>query len=262
MSMNFKNKSELISKCRNFLLLTMVFTQFLFTSSYAKELVFAAADSKPTAYMENGKVTGQLVDIVNEAFLRIGHPIKIRLMPWARCLKEARLGNIDGVFSSFKLQEREAFLTFTDIPIITQVEAFFVRADSELKFDGNLTKLKNVKIGVIRGTSYGDKIDNVINDGTWKNVQKSNNIDSMIAMLVEQRFDLMPSYRHVALSAAKRAGVIDNIKELSPSVDAIPSYLAFSKKHDCSEVIKAFNKAIEEMIKDGTFDSITNKYLK
>ncbi len=262
MSIKFKNNFGLICRFRNSFFTLIVCSLFLVNSSYAKELVFAAADSEPTAYMENGKVTGLLVDIITEAFNRTGHPINIKLMPWARCLQEARLGNIDGIFSSFKFPEREVFLTFTDVPIITQVEAFFVRADSKLVYDGDLTKFENVKVGVIRGTSYGPAIDNAIIDGTWKKVQKSNNVDSMIGMLIKKRFDIMPSYHHVALNAAKRAGMIDKIKELTPSVESIPSYLAFSKKRDYTEVIEAFNKVMVEMIEDGTFDSITNKYLK
>jgi polar amino acid transport system substrate-binding protein len=39
----------------------------------AETLVLAAADSRPTAYMENGKPAGLLVDIVTEAFRRAGY---------------------------------------------------------------------------------------------------------------------------------------------------------------------------------------------
>lgn len=254
--------TELMYKFRKIWLTLILFTAFSVNSVHASELVFAAANTRPTAYMEDDKLTGVLVDILTEAFRRADYPIKIKLMPWIRCLEDTRSGKIDGVFSAFRFPERETYLTFTDVPIITQVEAFFVRKNSDIQFDGNLEKLQNEKIGIIRGTSYGVGIDKVVSDGTWRHVQKANSIGSMLAMLIEKRFDLMPSYRHVVLNAAKEAGVIDQIKELSPSVVEVPSYLAFSRKRDYTEIIVAFNAAMKEMKKDKTFDAITEKYLQ
>jgi len=46
-------------------------------------------------------------------------------MPWARCLKDAETGEVDGVFSSFKLPERERFLAFSEEALAIQVIAFF-----------------------------------------------------------------------------------------------------------------------------------------
>lgn len=246
--------------------LAMFFVSLLAISAIQKAkadtLVLAAADSKPTAYMENGKPAGLLVDIVTEAFRRAGYPVRIELKPWARCLSEARDGTVDGVFSSFKSPEREAFLNFTAVPVMTQVETLFVRANSAIQFDGDLSKLAQVKIGVIQSTSYGERIDGMINTGTWNKVSKTISIDSLVRMLAAERFDLAPSYRDVFLSAARKAGVADQIRELSPSVESVPSYLAFNKKKDYSRIIAAFNKAMEEMKKDKTLDIITEQYTK
>jgi len=251
----------LLFKVRAVWLAVLFLTAFSVNSVHAEKLVLAAAETRPTAYMENGKPTGLLVEIVTEAFRRVGYPIEIKLMPWKRCLSEARQGTIDGVFSSFKFPEREAFLAFTDVPIITQVEAFFVRSNSDIQFDGDLEKLKEERIGVIRGTSYGIEIDTLLDDGTWEHVERTNSIDDMLSMLVSGRFDIMPSYRHVVLAAAKESGLIDQIKELSPSVVEIPSYLAFSRSRDYTEIILAFNSAMNAMKEDKTFDAITEKYL-
>ncbi len=230
--------------------------------SYADDLLLAAADSAPTAFMKDGQPAGLLVDVVTEAFRRAGYPIKIKLMPWARCLAEAREGTVDGIFSSFKLPEREAFLSFTDVPIIVQTESFFVRSESSTTFNGDLKELKDIKIGVILDTSYGARVDAMIKDGIWRDVAKANNVDSLVAMLLAGRFDLIPSYRHVVLNAAKKAGALDKIRELSPSIDAVPSYLAFSKKRDYAGVMAAFNKAMNDMKREKVLESIEDRYLK
>jgi polar amino acid transport system substrate-binding protein len=229
--------------------------------AYPGGLVLVAADSAPTAYMENGKPSGILVDVVTEAFKRTGHQVEIQLMPWARCLAETRSGRVDGIFSVFKLPERNEFLTYANVPIITQVLAFFAPADSDPKFDGDVSQFGGFRIGTIRGTSYGIKVDSALKTGQWSAVVETNNIDSLVGMLVLKRIDLAVGYRHVVLEAARKKGDLNKIKELSPTIDEIPSYLAFTKQRDYSEVIADFDRALTSMKDDHSFDAIYEKYL-
>jgi polar amino acid transport system substrate-binding protein len=231
------------------------------SDAYPAGLVLVAADSAPTAYMEDGKPSGILVDVVTEAFRRTGHQFEIQLMPWARCLAEIRSGRVDGIFSVFQLPERNGFLTYTSIPIINEVLAFFVPADSDLKFSGDIAQLRGFKIGTIRGTSYGTKVDSALNAGVWSAVVETNNIDSLVGMLVLKRIDLAVGYRHVVLEAAKKKGYLGKIKELSPSIDAIPSYLAFTKQRDYSEVVASFDRELTSMKNDQSLRAIYEKYL-
>ena len=229
--------------------------------AHSGALVLVSADSAPTAYMENGRPSGILVDVVTQAFQRTDRQIEIRLMPWARCLEEVRSGRVDGIFSVFKLPERDEFLTYTNVPIITQVEAFFVAADSDVKFGGDISELGDLRIGTIRGTSYGTKVDSALKTGAWSTVVKTNNIDSLISMLVLKRIDLAVGYRRVVLEAARKKGYLDKIKELSPAIDEIPSYLAFAKQRDYSEVIADFDGALTSMKSDHSFGAVYEKYL-
>jgi polar amino acid transport system substrate-binding protein len=229
--------------------------------AYPRELVLVAADSAPTAYMENGRPSGILVDVVTEAFQRTGYQFEIQLMPWARCLAEIRSGRVDGIFSVFKLPERNEFLAYTSVPIITQVEAFFVSADSDVRFDGDINGLRDHTIGTIRGTSYGIKVDSALRSGVWSTVVETNNIDSLVGMLVLKRIDLAVGYRHVVLEAARKKGYLNKIRELSPGIDEIPSYLAFNKQRDYSEVIAGFDRALTSMKNDHSFEAIYEKYM-
>jgi polar amino acid transport system substrate-binding protein len=231
------------------------------SDAYPASLVLVAADSAPTAYMENGRPSGILVDVVTEAFRRSGHPFEIQLMPWARCLAEIRSGRVDGIFSVFQLPDRNEFLAYTSIPIITQVLAFFVPADSDLNFGGDIAQLRSFRIGTIRGTSYGTKVDSALNGGVWSTVVETNNIDSLVGMLALKRIDLAVGYRHVVLEAARKKGYLSKIKELSPSIDVIPSYLAFTRQRDYSEEVASFDRALTSMKNDQSFRAIYEKYL-
>jgi polar amino acid transport system substrate-binding protein len=243
-----------------FLLMMPALLAIMAGEACAETLVLAAADSRPTAFMIDGKPTGMLVDLVTEAYRRAGQPVEIRLMPWVRCLGEARSGNIDGVFSSFKLPEREEFLAFSKEPLTTQVIAFFARLDSPLSFDGDLGKLREVKIGVIKGTSYGRKFDVAVADGTLRNVEESNSVDSNLKKLAFGRVDLIPSYRFVVLDTARQLDLLSRIKEVSPPVDEVPTYLAFTKVRDLRKQSEGFDAALASMKQDGTYDRIIERY--
>ncbi|MCG2624990.1 transporter substrate-binding domain-containing protein [Bradyrhizobium sp. WYCCWR 13023] len=230
-------------------------------TAYPAGLVLVAADSSPTAYINDGKPAGILVDVVTEAFRRTGEPIEVQVMPWARCLAEVRSGRVDGIFSVFKLPERNEFLTYTNVPVITQVLAFFVPADSDVMFDGDIGKLGRLRIGTIRATSYGLKVDSALKTGVWSTTVETNNVDTLVGMLALKRIDLAIGYRHVVLDAARNKGYQDKIRELSPGIDEIPSYLAFNKQSDYSKVIADFDRALTSMKDDHSFEAIFEKYL-
>jgi polar amino acid transport system substrate-binding protein len=255
-----QNSAKSFGSLRSFLFAIAIATMGC-SDAYPASLVLVAADSAPTAYMEEGRPSGILVDVVTEAFRRTGHQFEIQLMPWARCLAEIRSGRVDGIFSVFQLPERNEFLTYTSVPIINQVLAFFVPADSDLKFGGDIAQLQGFRIGTIRGTSYGTKVDSALNAGVWSTVVNTNNIDSLVGMLVLKRIDLAVGYRHVVLEAAKKKGYLGKIKELSPSIDVVPSYLAFTKQRDYSEVVASFDRALTSMKNDQSFRAIHEKYL-
>jgi polar amino acid transport system substrate-binding protein len=231
------------------------------TAARADVLRLVAADSVPTAYLVDGKPAGILVDLVTEAFHRTGHEVDISLRPWARCLEDAKTGVVDGVFSSFQLPEREKFLAFTKEVLVTQDISLFVQRDSTLKFDGDLEKLRDVRIGIIRGTSYGKKFDAALDSGVLKNVEVTVSVDSNIRKLALKRIDVLPSYRFVALDAAKKFDLQDEIRELSPTLESIPSYLAFTKVRSLAKQSDDFDIGIASMKKDGSYDRIIGKYI-
>jgi len=226
----------------------------------AQTLVLAAAESIPTAYFDNGKQTGLLVDVIEEVFKRSRYRVDIRIMPWARCIIEAKDGTIDGIFSIYLTPERQEFLSYADEVLITQVQAFFVRKDSAIIFDGDLNKLSKLRIGIVNQTSYGPRLDSALKNGLFKTVDTAHSAASNVKKLLHERVDVIPSYRHVVLDTARTLGVAGDIKELAPAIEAIPSYLAFSNKRNYTKVIGAFNRALRAMKKDGTYDAIFNKY--
>ncbi|HMA49637.1 MAG TPA: transporter substrate-binding domain-containing protein, partial [Magnetospirillaceae bacterium] len=101
-------------------------------------LVVATVDRVPMAYVENGRLTGLLVELTEEAFRRIGRKVEIRLLPWPRCLVETKAGSADAVLTIFKTPEREAQFAFAEEEVLHQTESLFMKKDKAFDFDGNL----------------------------------------------------------------------------------------------------------------------------
>jgi polar amino acid transport system substrate-binding protein len=226
----------------------------------AGTLVLAATNTHPTAFLVDGKPSGILVDLVTEAFRREGHSVSVKLMPWARCLESARVGQVDGVFSSFRLPEREQFLDFPKEALSAQSIVFFARKDSQLRFEGGFGALRDVRIGVILGTSYGEKLDLALRDGTFRSIDKSNSIESSLRKLVLGRVDLVPSFRDVAEVEAKRLELFSQISPLPKVIETVPTYIAFTRVRDMRKLSEAFDRSITAMRQDGSYRRIVEKY--
>ena len=129
-----------------------------------------------------------------------------------------------------------------------------------LRWSGILSAVRDAKIDVINGTSYGKKFDVAAKDRTLQHLDLTDNIDSNLKKLALGRVDLMRSYREVAMDEAKRLDLVSQIKEVSPPIESVPSYLAFTKVRDLSKQSHAFDVEMAVMKQDGSYDRIVERY--
>ena len=232
------------------------------SAARAEALVLAAPDARPTTFLADGKPTGILVDVVTEAFRRTGRSVDIKIMPWARCLREARTGEVDGVFPIYRLPEREQFLTYPNEVLLSQLVLFFSRQDTTTAFSGELSELRDVNIGIVRATSYGKKFDDAVKDGTLQKIDLADNIEQNLKKLMRGRVVLIANYRYGVLEAAEHLGLLAEIKEIPPPIESIPSYLAFTKQRDFTKPLDDFQAALASMKQDGAYDRIIGQYAR
>lgn len=228
----------------------------------ADTVKLVALNFPPLIFEENGAPAGIAYEVVGEALKRAGHQATVEVMPWARALDMARDGQADGIFTAYRTPEREQFLNYSTEVVVPQVVSLFVRKDSPVAFTGNLADLAKYKIGVVNQISYGPLLDEAIKAGVLPEVEKSNDSDSNVKKLAQGRFDVMPSNRYVAQYILKKLGMADQVKELQPEVQNIPSFIAFTKAKDTTALRAAFDQGLAAMKKDGTFQAILDKYAR
>jgi polar amino acid transport system substrate-binding protein len=224
-------------------------------------LVIVGAESAPIVYLIDGKPAGFAIEILQEAFRRAKVPVEIRVMPWARCLMEARSGRADAIFPTFITAQREEFLDFPHEPLLFETQSFFVRSDAPIQYEQDFSAYANLRVGVVNGTSYGPIFDKIIQDNQYKNIELYKNIDGMVKMISANRIDIIADDRVNIIYRAKEFGMQEDIRELSPPIRTTPSFLAFVKGGKKANIRDALDAALRSMREDGTYRRLSGEEL-
>jgi polar amino acid transport system substrate-binding protein len=251
--------SQMINVVIKFILVVLVWSA---SSCYSGELRLVTLEFPPYEYSENGEVKGSAVAVVKEVFERMGQPIRIDVYPWVRALKMIESGEGDAIFTVYKIPEREVFADYSNEVLMPQILSFFVRKNSEIVFDGDLSKLSSLKFGVVRSLSYGAKLDFALKSKMLANVEDVANGMPNFLKLLDSRVDIVPSNKYVAVDILSKIGRMGDVKELMPEIQTVSSYIAFSKKRNLTAVRDDFDKVLREMKVDGSYQKIIDDYFK
>ncbi|STR45451.1 substrate-binding periplasmic protein [Iodobacter fluviatilis] len=225
-------------------------------SAMSAPLELVTLQYPPYQYEENGQTKGFVVEIVKEVFRRMQQPVNITLMPWTRSIKMIEDGTADAIFTAYKTAEREVFADYSKEVLMPQAVSLFVLKESNIKFDGDLLKLANYSFGAVNKVSYGDVFDNAVKNKLIKAPDVTYTGEQNVEKLLAKRFDIMVSNKYGALDILRHKGVEHKVKELAPEVQAIPSYMAFSKKRNLRAIRDKFDEILSAMKKDGSYQKI------
>jgi len=229
------------------------------TSLYSQVLELVTFEYPPYEYTQNRKVKGLAVDIVKLIFKEMNQSITIEVLPWAKAIQYIKEGKKDAVFTAFKNLKRVKFADYSQA-LIPQVVSLFVKKDSPVSYNGNLYKLSKYSIGVVKKVSYGERLDNAISANVFRRVDVVNDGRYNFRRLLNGRVDIVASNRDGALHILNQLGKVDEIVELSPKLQMVPSYIAFSKKRNLTHIRDKFDSILKRIKKDGTYSRILKFY--
>ena len=243
-------------------LLSALFVCLLLVSltGWAEGYSLVSLEYEPYSYSQNGTFKGYDIEVIEECFRRMGEELDIELIPWSRALKMGMAGETDGVFGIFRRPERVEKMFFTE-PVRAEKISFFVRKDSPLVFNGDLTQLKNCSFGVVGGYSYGKEVDSFFkNEVPESRVEIGVSPEMNITKLLRGRFDIYVGDTFSSLNTMHKMGVAGQIRRLGPPVNISAVHVAFSRKRKLGRLRDRFDAALEAMRLDGTLDRIKKKY--
>ncbi|WP_028866037.1 substrate-binding periplasmic protein [Psychromonas aquimarina] len=242
----------------------LVLSFFISSTCLAQTIELVTLQYPPYEYRgeSEGEVKGIVVDIIEEVFKRLDVPINIKILPWARAIRYIEEGQADAVFTAFKNPVREQFADFSREILMPQTISLFVRSDSTIKYDGNLASLSNYTIGGVNSVSYGTTWDQAVKDGIITKLQLSNSGEQNMRKLLADRVPVIISNKYGAYDIARKMNQLVDIRELKPSLQSVPSYIAFSKKRNLTDLRDKFDITLREMKLDGSYEHIINAYLE
>lgn len=203
----------------------------------------------PYEYMENGEAHGYNVDIIREAFSRMGIFPRFEAMSWKRGLFELKNGSILALSCGFKNPEREQFAMFPRNYLHLETNAVFVRKDNDsIK---SLEDLKYRTVGAVEGYTYGPDFDHL--PGVRFDKVSSNPL--LVRMLAENRVDAIAGNVRVIHYLSHHFDVQDKIRPVF-EISRAPLYLMFSRMlgKKSSYLVQRFDQAMDAMKADGTLE--------
>ncbi len=233
----------------------------------AKSLVLVTLDTPPQTYLENGKPTGFLVEIVSAAVKRAGYTPDIRIVPWKRAMAMARKGTADAVFNAGFNEKRNEFLRFSDTVLITEKVVALRRVGTDTFFSPDFAGADKYIGGVGRAFYYGAKVDKALKDNLFKRIEEVPNIDLNTKKLLLGRIDFFFADYYPALSFLNDNGLLGKIEAILDPKTGLPlvysksdTYLAFSRQKD-PEAFEKVSSELKKMKKEGIYKKIMLKYI-
>ena len=236
----------------------VLITLFVFNSANGENLKIMTEIFSPYQFKDSidGHLIGISTEIVQAIQKRIGDTNKIKVYPWVRGNKILDKKKNSALFSMMRTKSRENKYKWVG-PLDRLEIVFFKRKGSNITLKSIDDARKVKKIGVTKKVanyeilhSKGFKNLDVIGGSDDKNIKK----------LLKGRIDLWPYVKVAGLYNAKKIGQAGMIVPIpNVTLAAGDLYIAFNKNTD-DKIIKKWQKAFDELLKDGTIAKIKARY--
>lgn len=238
-------------------LLTLIYiTTFMFSVIEANTVTLSTLEWEP--YIgKNLESQGYVYEIIREAFKRSGYEVKIEYYPWMRAVKMSDDGLVDGYFPEYYAESRKDYAYFSE-PFQGGPVGFFKLKSNPAKWS-TLDDLKPYSIGVVRDYVNEEKFDN----SDFLRKEEANDDETNFRKLIGRRVDLIVADKYVGeyLLRTKFAKDASSVEFMSPELVEHNLYLCISRKtENAQEKINAFNKGLQAIKNDGTYNSILTKH--
>lgn len=204
---------------------------------------------KPLNYKEDEKLVGFDVEIGNEIAKRIGLESNPVTNPWETIIQGLRGKKYDAIIGSMTATvERAKQVDFSNPYYVSGATVFISSENKDIK---TLDDLKGKTIGVTQASTY-------VEDAK-KYTDKIKEFPSEIYALQDLpsgRLDAVITDRIVGISAIQESDL-----EIQTMGDIIKTEeIAVAINKDNPALLEAINKAIAEMVEDGTYTEISTKW--
>ncbi|OHX14357.1 hypothetical protein BI347_13210 [Chromobacterium sphagni] len=212
-------------------------------------------DDPPLTFSQNGKPSGLVVEVVQEIQRRVGSRDPISVMPWARGYRLAQIQENTALFNTNRIGEREHLFKWVG-PVTTTLGSFFVRSDSKLKLVSLDDARKLSQILVVRDWY----LQLMLSAQGFSNLSAIATPNQMVSMLMHGRAEVIASENTTMPTQLRQLGYQPSDVHKAYTFVYTSGYIAFSLKTS-DAVVKAWQHALDDMKRDGSFAAIYRRWL-
>jgi polar amino acid transport system substrate-binding protein len=201
----------------------------------------------------NDRVSGPLIEILNEAARIRGYKISWQIRPFTRTLKQLETGDTDLAPGVMVNAERQGFVEFIGpFGYDHRPVSFLVRSEDRHRLT-SYDELKKIRVGVKQGTIYFPRFDA---DATIQRIDSKDDLN-MVQMLARKRFDAMIVNDKDAAESVIRTHQLSGLSWADYEVPrSLPRYYALSKKSRHRALGPALSATIRSMSASGRIGEI------
>ncbi len=225
-----------------------------------KPVKMAGFPYPPFYDVKNDKIEGVAVEWIQELFGRLGLKTELALYPLKRSLSYMESGEGDAIMVLIKTPEREKLMVYTE-PLLTVRGLIWSAANRnggpvEYKTPEDL---KDYRIGVTRGYSYGEEFDRFLAKASYVDI--SNSDISNYQKLAAGRIDVFPGNEIVARSLfMQHSDLHGKIIASRKAFIEWELHMGISRKSELVKRLPEINRIINEMRDSGFIKQTVQKY--
>ncbi len=208
----------------------------------------------------HSEIMGVGPDVLNMIFGEHGITVDSKYVGnWKRCQIAVEDGDIDIIMGAYKTKEREQLYLYPETPLANDPVTIFVWKDRTFKFE-HWDDLKGKKVGIARGVSTGERLDEWLKEHTSISVvtRRVQNYKKLKRGRID--FCIGGKYAElIQIALYKFEGKVVPLKN-SPIVEK--TYLAISKKSKFMKYILKLDEGLRKVHADGTLSQLINKHLE
>ena len=202
----------------------------------------------------DGKVTGQATEVVSGILTRLNQKGTIEILSWNDGYRAALAGPDVALYSTGRTDEREHLFKWVG-PVTEYDFTLYVKNGSRIE----ITSIDTAKTSGIIGVVKDDARHQFLQQNNFTSIVTCDTDAACLHYLLEGKTDLWFGSSVNAPSVAQKEGIDASLFKKIYTVRTVPMYIAFSKDTP-DRVVVAWQNALDAMKRDGTFDTIRQKY--
>lgn len=224
------------------------------TSLSAAELRLYTEDYRPLSYIEDGKLTGMAVEVVEELILRSKEPASIELVPWTRGYQRAQREADVGLFPTVRTAQREDKFHWVG-PVAAGHTSFYSRTGAGVKVR-NLADVERLGTLAVPRQWYSYE---VLSEQGLKNLYGVATPQHMMKMFKHGRVALILANSLALEEMLASQGMTLAQVEWQYRLMSNTTYIAFSRDTD-AERVRHWQQSLNEMRRDGSLERIHRRW--